>query len=54
MKTKQCGGCGEVKSATDFANNRRAKDGRQWHCRTCMNESSRIRKAAIKEGTWKQ
>lgn len=52
MKTKHCGGCSTVKHIDDFANNRRAKDGRQYHCRECMNEHGRMRKALIKSGEW--
>jgi len=52
MKTKHCGGCDQTKPVTQFANNKRAKDGRQWHCKICKNEHSKIRKAAIKDGTW--
>ena len=51
-KTKHCGGCGQTKPVTQFANNRRAKDGRQYHCRECLNAYSVIRKASIKDGTW--
>lgn len=54
MKTKHCGGCSTVKHVDDFANNSRAKDGKQFHCRTCLNAYSVVRKAAIKEGTWNQ
>lgn len=52
MKTKHCGGCETVKSIDDFATNRLAKDGRQYHCRECLNAYSKVRKAAIKDGTW--
>lgn len=52
MKTKHCGGCETIKSVEDFANNKRAKDGKQYHCRTCLNAYSVIRKAAIKDGSW--
>jgi hypothetical protein len=52
MKTKHCGGCGQVKPEDQFARNRLAPDGRQYHCKTCKNEHSKIRKAAIKDGTW--
>jgi hypothetical protein len=52
MKHKHCGGCDQTKPEDQFAKNRLAPDGRQWHCKTCKNEHSRIRKAAIKEGTW--
>lgn len=52
MKSKHCGGCDTIKPTEDFANNRRAKDGRQWHCRQCMSEHGKIRKAAIKDGSW--
>jgi len=52
MKTKHCGGCDQTKPVTQFANNKRAKDGRQYHCRECLKAYSVIRKAAIKEGTW--
>jgi len=53
MKIKQCGGCGHPKPITDFAHNRRAKDGRQYHCRKCLNAYSVVRKSAIKDGTWR-
>lgn len=52
MKTKHCGGCETVKPADDFATNRRAKDGRQFHCKQCLNAYSKVRKAAIKDGSW--
>lgn len=52
MKHKHCGGCGQIKPEDDFANNRRAKDGRQYHCKQCLNAYSKVRKAAIKDGTW--
>jgi hypothetical protein len=52
MKAKHCGGCDETKPEDEFATNRRAKDGRQYHCRQCLNAYSVIRKAAIKDGTW--
>lgn len=52
MKNKHCGGCETVKPIDDFATNRRAKDGKQYHCRECLNAYSVIRKAAIKDGTW--
>jgi hypothetical protein len=52
MKTKHCGGCDQTKPEDQFARNRLAPDGRQWHCKSCKNEHSKIRKAAIKDGTW--
>ena len=52
MKTKHCGGCGQVKPDDQFASNKLAPDGRQYHCRECMNAYSVVRKAAIKDGTW--
>jgi len=52
MKTKHCGGCNQIKPVSDFANNSRATDGRQYHCRQCLNAYSVVRKAAIKTGTW--
>ena len=54
MKTKHCGGCDQTKPLTEFANNKLAKDGRQYHCRTCLNAYSVVRKAAIKNGSWNQ
>jgi len=53
MKTKHCGGCGQIKPEDEFAKNRLAPDGRQWHCRECLNAYSVVRKAAIKKGTWR-
>jgi len=52
MKTKQCGGCGEVKSVNDFAFRKKSKDGRQASCRVCLNEYNIIRNRLIKEGDW--
>lgn len=52
MKTKHCGGCDQTKPVDEFAHNSRAKDGRQYHCKTCLNAYSVVRKKAIKEGTW--
>jgi len=52
MKNKHCGGCNQTKLLNEFAHNSRAKDDRQYHCKTCKNEHSRIRKAAIKDGSW--
>jgi predicted SprT family Zn-dependent metalloprotease len=52
MPTKYCGGCDQIRPVTQFASNSRAKDGRQYHCKSCKNEHSKIRKAATKEGTW--
>jgi len=54
MKTKHCGGCDQTKLLNDFAHNKLAPDGRQYHCRECLNAYSVVRKAAIKEGTWKR
>lgn len=30
----------------------RGEDGRQYHCRSCLNAYSKVRKAAIKDGSW--
>jgi hypothetical protein len=54
MKSKHCGGCNQTKLLNDFAHNKLAPDGRQYHCRACMNAYSVVRKAAIKEGKWKR
>jgi hypothetical protein len=34
---KQCTKCGIVKEYSQFSKLRKAKDGLQWHCKTCNN-----------------
>lgn len=38
---KICRGCGESKDYLDFHKNRRAMDGLQARCKSCMSESSK-------------
>lgn len=42
---KRCPRCGETKSLTAFSGNRRLKDGLDVHCRTCIRQRTRDKKA---------
>ncbi len=44
--TKRCGGCGQVKPATEFSRNRTRSDGLQHACIPCQNARTRERSAA--------
>ena len=37
VKTKKCTKCGMEKPLSEFALNRRAKDGLQYYCKDCSN-----------------
>jgi hypothetical protein len=50
---KRCSKCKSFKPFADFANHRRAKDGLQYWCRTCLGQANKCnaidrRKAAAK------
>lgn len=36
-KTKTCSTCGKTKYLSDFYNDKKAKDGKQYNCKTCSN-----------------
>jgi len=37
---KRCTKCSEIKPYEQFSKNRAAKDGLQWHCKTCNNKDN--------------
>lgn len=39
---KRCAKCGETKSLDDFNRNRTKLDGRQYRCRSCQSQASRL------------
>ena len=41
IKTKKCSRCGRVLPVTEFHKRPSAKDGLQYYCRECHNESAR-------------
>jgi len=40
MDTKICRGCNAEKSLSEFHINNKSKDGHQWKCKKCCNETS--------------
>jgi 5-methylcytosine-specific restriction endonuclease McrA len=46
---KTCSKCGEAKPLSDFSALKRSKDGLNYHCKVCWNESQRLHAAANRE-----
>lgn len=42
MEAKRCRKCGVVKPLDDYNRNKNTRDGLQYHCRECTNETSRV------------
>lgn len=43
METKKCTKCGRELPLSEFGKYNRTKDGLQYHCKQCVNESERNR-----------
>jgi hypothetical protein len=49
---KQCAACCKQKPLEQFGTNPRSNDKKNSYCKTCASEKERLRKQAIKAGTW--